>query len=45
MGIITWPDGHRVLVAALLLDSPMSNKERDALYADIARTVVRAIHP
>lgn len=45
IGIITWPNGHRVLVAAFLLDSPGSNKARDALYADIARSVVAATRP
>lgn len=45
IGIITWPNGHRVLVAAFLLDSPMSDKARSALYADIARSVVAATHP
>ncbi|ULU24249.1 class A beta-lactamase [Dyella terrae] len=45
IGIVTWPDGHRVLVAAFLLDSPGSDKARDALYADIARSVVAATHP
>jgi len=44
MGIITWPDGRKVLVAAFLLDSTLTAKERDQLFADIARTVA-ARHP
>ncbi|AIF48525.1 class A beta-lactamase [Dyella japonica] len=39
IGIITWPDGRRVLVAAFLLDSSMTDKERGQLFADIARQV------
>lgn len=42
MGIITWPDGRTVLVGAFLLDSPQSDKQRGALFADIARSVANA---
>ncbi|PXV61568.1 beta-lactamase class A [Dyella jiangningensis] len=45
MGIITWPDGHKVLVAAFLMDSATTAKERDQLFAEIARTVATAAHP
>jgi beta-lactamase class A len=45
IGIIRWPNGHTVLVAGFLRDSPMTDKARDALYADIARSVVANTHP
>ena len=45
IGILTWPDGHRVIVAAFLMASPASKTERDALFADLARTVADALHP
>ena len=44
IGIITWPDGRKVLVAAFLMDSSSTGQERDRLFADIARTVA-AKHP
>ena len=37
IGVFTWPNGHAVVVAAFLKDSPASQKERDALFADLAR--------
>lgn len=39
IGILTWPDGHAVIVAAFLTASPASEAERDALFADLARKV------
>jgi beta-lactamase class A len=45
MGIITWPDGRVVLVAAFLHDSPASDKQRASLFADIARNVAAAGRP
>ncbi|WP_232821013.1 class A beta-lactamase [Dyella sp. C11] len=45
IGIITWPNGHTVLVAAFLMDSPMTDKARDALFADLARNVVSHTQP
>jgi len=44
IGIITWPDGRRVLVAAFLMDSAMTPQQRDRLFTEIARTVA-ATHP
>jgi len=41
IGIIRWPDGRQVLIAAFLLDSRASD-EQAALFADIARAVVRS---
>ncbi|HEY4144405.1 class A beta-lactamase [Pinirhizobacter sp.] len=43
MGIITFPDGRRVLVAAFLRDSPATSAQRDALFADIGKTVYHAL--
>lgn len=45
IGILTWPDGHSVIVAAFLTASSSSKAERDALFADLARTVADALHP
>ena len=45
IGIIRWPDGHTVLVAAFLMDSPASDQQRAALFADIARSVAASVHP
>lgn len=45
IGILTWPDGHRVIVAAFLMASPASKAARDALFADLARTVTSTLHP
>lgn len=42
MGIITWPDGHTVIVAAFLTASRADSKGRAALFAEIARDVSRA---
>lgn len=45
IGIIRWPDGRTVLVAAFLLDSPATDSQRAALFADIARTVASSVQP
>jgi beta-lactamase class A len=42
IGILTWPDGHTVIVAAFLTNSSASMATRDALFADIARAVAAA---
>ena len=39
IGIFTWPDGHVVIVAAFLMDSPASQADRDAFFADLAREI------
>ena len=44
IGIMTWPDGHTVLVAAFLTDSRASKTERDALFQDLARETSAAVH-
>ncbi|GGA27250.1 class A beta-lactamase [Dyella nitratireducens] len=43
IGIMTWPNGHTVIVAAFLTASRADKAERDALYAEITRSVVRAV--
>lgn len=45
IGIMTWPDGHAVIVAAFLSDSSIPGPQRDALFADLARAVARAARP
>jgi beta-lactamase class A len=45
IGILTWPDGRSVIVAAFLTASPASKAQRDALFADLARTVTATLRP
>ncbi len=45
IGILTWPDGHTVLIAAFLYDTRLTSEQRDALLALLARTTVQAVHP
>ncbi len=46
MGLLTWPDGHTVIVAAFLTDSRASDANRDALFAQLARETASALgHP
>lgn len=40
IGILVWPDGRSVIVAAFLTESPAPERERDALFTDLARLVV-----
>lgn len=40
-GLITWPDGHAVIVTAFLSGSTASKADRDALFAEIARDAAR----
>lgn len=39
IGILAWPDGRSVIVAAFLTGSTASEREREALFADLARLV------
>ncbi|MEW9573282.1 class A beta-lactamase [Rhodanobacter sp. Si-c] len=39
IGILIWPDGRSVIVAAFLTASTASKAQREALFADLARTV------
>ena len=43
MGILTFPDGRRVLISAFLRDSPAPDAQRDALFAEIGKTVYQAL--
>lgn len=45
IGILTWPDGHVVIVAAFLTASTASQDERNAIFADLAREVTAGLHP
>lgn len=39
MGILAWPDGRSAIVAAFLTESPAPEREREALFAELARVV------
>jgi beta-lactamase class A len=45
MGILTWPDGHTVIVAAFLTDSHAPEARRNALFRTLARTVAADLRP
>lgn len=45
IGILTWPDGRVVIVAAFLTASAAPLGERNAIFADLAREVATALHP
>ena len=45
IGILTWPDGHTVIVAAFLMGSRASEARRRALFERIAQVVVSDLHP
>jgi len=45
IGILTWPDGRTVIVAAFLTASPLPGSRMNALFAAIARTVAADLHP
>ncbi len=45
IGIVGWPDGRAVIVAAFLTASPAAPEERDAIFATLAREVARDLHP
>lgn len=45
IGILSWPDGQAIVVAAFLTASIAPKDERDALFADLARTVAVSLHP
>jgi beta-lactamase class A len=44
MGIVTAPDGRRVIVAIFLSDSPATPKQADAWFAEIGRLVATSMH-
>lgn len=43
IGLLTWPDGHTVVVAGFLRDSTANQAERDALFANLARVTTAAL--
>jgi beta-lactamase class A len=45
IGIVHWPDGRAVIVAAFLTDSTATAAQRDALFAELARDVAQSLHP
>ncbi len=45
IGILTWPDGHTVIIAAFLMASRASDDRRKALFKRIAQAVVSDLHP
>jgi beta-lactamase class A len=45
IGILTWPDGHTVIVAAFLMGSRASEARRRALFERIAQAVVSDLDP
>lgn len=45
IGILTWPDGHTVIVAAFLMASRASEDRRRMLFKRIAQAVVSDLHP
>ena len=45
IGILTWPDGRTVIVAAFLTDSHAPESRRNALYKAIAGVVATDLHP
>lgn len=45
IGILTGPDGRSMIVAAFLTDSPATQAERDAIFAELSRDVAKTIVP
>ena len=45
IGILSWPDGHTLIVAAFLTASPAPEQERDAIFAALARDIASELHP
>lgn len=45
IGILTWPNGRTVIVAAFLVDSAASLDRRTAIFADLAREVTATFQP
>lgn len=45
IGILSWPDGRSVIVAAFLTASTAPKAQRDALFAELARTVAATLQP
>ncbi|GLQ97701.1 beta-lactamase [Dyella mobilis] len=45
IGIMTWPNGHAVIVAAFLTASHASDDARQAIFVDLAKSVAAALPP
>ncbi|HVW54188.1 MAG TPA: class A beta-lactamase [Rhizobiaceae bacterium] len=45
IGVVTWPGGKSVIIAAFLTASNASRANRDALFAELARDIVAALRP
>ncbi|GGA15291.1 class A beta-lactamase [Dyella caseinilytica] len=45
IGIMTWPDGHTVIVAAFLTASNAPEDQRHALFVELAKSISAALHP
>lgn len=45
IGVLTWPDGHTVIVAAFLTDSHMPDARKSALFKATAEAVVAGLSP
>jgi beta-lactamase class A len=45
IGIMTWPDGHTVIVAAFLTASNAPEDQRHALYVDLTQAIAKSLHP
>jgi beta-lactamase class A len=45
IGILTWPDGHAVIVAAFLTASHDSQSQREAIFAKLAHEIVETLRP
>jgi beta-lactamase class A len=43
IALVEVPNGHTVVVAAILTDSPASNGEHDAIFTEIAQTLTRKL--
>ena len=44
IGIMTWPNGHTIIVAAFLTASRADKKARNALFAEIGKYVADTSH-
>lgn len=44
IGMLTWPDGHTVIVAAFLTASDASKDERDAIFTELGHATTEALH-
>ena len=45
IGVLSWPDGRSIVVAAFLTASPASEAARDAIFAVLTREVAGELHP